>query len=94
MVFQNFWLTIMLTVYLGFLLGMDAYYALLADGAIKISSGAVLVFENNVDPTLATGLFLTGLTLGSIAFILIFFLVIVPAIVAKTTKFTHKERNE
>lgn len=94
MVFQNFWLTILLTIYMAFLLGMDTYYTLLSDGAIKISSGAVLVFENNVDPTLGVGLIFSSLTIVILAFTLMFFLVIVPAIVARSIKLSYKKRDE
>ncbi len=94
MIFQNFWLIILSIPYTVFLLVVDTYYTLIDDGAIKVSSGTIHFFEDNIDPTLGIGLIFSGLSIAFIPFSLLFFLVIIPAIIAKSIKRTYTKKDE
>lgn len=92
MVFQNFLLILFFVLSTGVLLVITLYHSLLNDEAIKVSAGNITFFQNNIDPTLGIGLVFGIISETLIVLFLLFFLVIIPAIIAKSIKRNYSRK--
>lgn len=92
MVFQNFLLILLFGLSSCVFLVITLYYSLLDDEAVKVSSGTFAFFQNNVDPTLGIGLVFGIISVIVFTVSLLFFLVIIPAIIANSIKRSYSKK--